>query len=82
MIKAGRRVFAHRFDGYWRDVGTVEAFWEANLDLVGLVPPLDLFDRDWLIHTRSEERSPAKSGPTPSSGTRSPATAASSTGRS
>ncbi len=63
MIKAGRRVFAHRFDGYWRDVGTVEAFWKANLDLVGLVPPLDLFDRDWLIHTRSEERSPAKSGP-------------------
>ena len=63
MIKAGRRVFAHRFDGYWRDVGTVEAFWKANLDLVGLVPPLDLFDRDWLIRTRSEERSPAKSGP-------------------
>ncbi len=63
MIKAGRRVFAHRFEGYWRDVGTVEAFWAANLDLVGLVPPLDLFDRSWLIHTRSEERSPAKSGP-------------------
>ena len=63
MIKAGRRVFAHRFEGYWRDVGTVEAFWKANLDLVGLVPPLDLFDRSWLIHTRSEERSPAKSGP-------------------
>jgi len=63
MIKAGRRVFAHRFDGYWRDVGTVEAYWKANLDLVGLVPPLDLFDRDWLIHTRTEGRSPAKSGP-------------------
>ena len=63
MIKAGRRVFAHHFDGYWRDVGTVEAYWKANLDLVGLVPPLDLFDRDWLIHTRTEGRSPAKSGP-------------------
>ncbi len=63
MIKAGRRVFAHHFEGYWRDVGTVEAFWKANLDLVGLVPPLDLFDRSWLIHTKSEERSPAKSGP-------------------
>ena len=56
-------VFGHRFDGYWRDVGTVEAYWKANLDLVGLVPPLDLFDRSWLIHTRSEERSPAKIGP-------------------
>jgi glucose-1-phosphate adenylyltransferase len=63
MLAAGARVFAHRFEGYWRDVGTVDAFWRANLDLVALVPPLDLFDPDWLIHTRSEERSPAKTGP-------------------
>jgi glucose-1-phosphate adenylyltransferase len=56
-------VYGHRFDGYWRDVGTIEAYWAANLDLVGLVPPLDLFDTSWLIHTRSEERSPAKLGP-------------------
>jgi glucose-1-phosphate adenylyltransferase len=63
MIAAGQRVFAHHFEGYWRDVGTLEAYWKANLDLVGLVPPLDLFDRDWLIYTRTEGRSPAKSGP-------------------
>jgi glucose-1-phosphate adenylyltransferase len=63
MLAGGAAVFGHRFDGYWRDVGTVEAYWSANLDLVGLVPPLDLFDRSWLIHTRSEERSPAKMGP-------------------
>jgi glucose-1-phosphate adenylyltransferase len=63
MLAGGGRVFGHRFDGYWRDVGTIEAYWKANLDLVGLVPPLDLFDRSWLIHTRSEERSPAKMGP-------------------
>jgi glucose-1-phosphate adenylyltransferase len=63
MLAGGAKVFGHRFDGYWRDVGTVEAYWAANLDLVGLVPPLDLFDRSWLIHTRSEERSPAKMGP-------------------
>ena len=63
MLAAGAPVYGHRFDGYWRDVGTIEAYWAANLDLVGLVPPLDLFDRTWLIHTRSEERSPAKMGP-------------------
>jgi glucose-1-phosphate adenylyltransferase len=63
MLAGGAAVFGHRFEGYWRDVGTVEAYWKANLDLVGLVPPLDLFDRTWLIHTRSEERSPAKMGP-------------------
>lgn len=63
MLAGGARVFGHRFDGYWRDVGTIEAYWAANLDLVGLVPPLDLFDTSWLIHTRSVERSPAKLGP-------------------
>jgi glucose-1-phosphate adenylyltransferase len=63
MLAEGAKVYGHQFDGYWRDVGTVEAYWKANLDLVGLVPPLDLFDRSWLIHTRSEERSPAKMGP-------------------
>jgi glucose-1-phosphate adenylyltransferase len=63
MLAGGAAVFGHRFEGYWRDVGTVEAYWKANLDLVGLVPPFDLFDRSWLIHTRSEERSPAKLGP-------------------
>ena len=63
MLRGGAKVYGHRFEGYWRDVGTIQAYWKANLDLVGLVPPLDLFDRTWLIHTRSEERSPAKMGP-------------------
>lgn len=63
MLAAGEPVYVHEFNGYWRDVGTVEAFWAANLDLVGLVPPIDLFDKSWRMHTRSEERSPAKLGP-------------------
>ena len=63
MLAGGAAVFGHRFEGYWRDVGTIEAYWAANLDLVGLVPPLDLFDTSLLIHTRSVERSPAKLGP-------------------
>lgn len=53
------RVFAFPFRGYWVDVGTVEAYWQAQRDLLVDEPPLGLFDRDWVIHTRSEERPPA-----------------------
>jgi glucose-1-phosphate adenylyltransferase len=52
------RVFAYPFSGYWVDVGTIQAYWEAHMDLVADNPPLDLNDRDWIIHTRSEERPP------------------------
>lgn len=60
MIGGGARVYGHRFEGYWQDVGTVESYWRANMDLLAERPGLDLYDRDWLIHTRSEERAPAK----------------------
>jgi glucose-1-phosphate adenylyltransferase len=64
MLAANRRVFGYRFDGYWQDVGTIQSFWEANMALLEDNPELDLYDREWLIHTRSEERAPAKVGPT------------------
>ena len=64
MLDGGARVFGYRFDGYWQDVGTIQSFWEANMALLEDDPELDLYDRDWLIHTRSEERAPAKVGPT------------------
>lgn len=57
------RVFAYPFGGYWVDVGTVAAYWETNLALLAERPALDLYDRNWVIHTRSEERPPAKFGP-------------------
>ena len=57
------RVLAYRFEGYWADVGTVQSYWEANMALLGESPALDLYDPDWVIHTRSEERPPAKIGP-------------------
>ena len=60
---ANDRVYAYPFDGYWVDVGTIQAYWEANLDLAGTIPSLDLYDSDWVIHTRSRERPPAKMGP-------------------
>ncbi|MEA2638840.1 MAG: glucose-phosphate adenylyltransferase [Chloroflexota bacterium] len=53
-------VYAYRFHGYWRDVGTVESYWDANMELLEDPPPFDLYDPDWVIHTRSEERPPAR----------------------
>ncbi|MBI2918762.1 MAG: glucose-1-phosphate adenylyltransferase [Chloroflexi bacterium] len=53
------RVFAHPFSGYWRDVGTVQAYWETHMDLLKDPPPVDFYD-NWVIHTRSEERAPAR----------------------
>jgi glucose-1-phosphate adenylyltransferase len=64
MIDGGARVFGYRFDGYWQDVGTIQSYWETNMALLDDAPALDLYDRDWLIHTKSEERAPAKIGPT------------------
>jgi glucose-1-phosphate adenylyltransferase len=64
MLDAGARVFGYRFDGYWQDVGTIQSYWEANMALLIDRPELDLYDRDWVIHTKSEERAPAKVGPT------------------
>ncbi len=64
MIDGGARVFGYRFDGYWQDVGTIQSYWETSMALLEDNPDLDLNDRDWLIHTRSEERAPAKIGPT------------------
>ena len=45
---------------YWRDVGTVDAYWEANIDLTDVVPQLDLYDHDWPLWTYSEVTPPAK----------------------
>ncbi len=58
MIKDGDRVFGHRFNGYWRDVGTIQSYWESNMELLHEPPLIDLYDRSWLIHTKSEERAP------------------------
>ena len=63
------RLYAHRFadswvgkpeTAYWRDVGTVDAYWEANVDLVKVVPQLDLYDKEWPIWTHQEQLPPAK----------------------
>lgn len=70
VVKNGKAM-AHRFEdscvrhradasAYWRDVGTIDAFWKANVDLTGFDPELDLWDRNWPIWTYSESVPPAK----------------------
>ena len=70
IVKNGKAV-AHRFadscvtsgleqEPYWRDVGTIDAFWQANIDLTDFVPKLDLYDRSWPIWTYAEILPPAK----------------------
>ncbi len=60
MMEAGMRVFAYPFDNYWMDVGTVDSYWLAHMDLLSFPPAFNLHDRSWIIHTRSEERPPVK----------------------
>ena len=53
MLNAGEKMFSYRFSGYWKDVGTVSALWESNMDLLGREPAFDVSDPDWKIHSRS-----------------------------
>jgi glucose-1-phosphate adenylyltransferase len=70
LVQGGKAV-AHRFtrscvrsdqesESYWRDVGTIDAYWEANIDLTDVIPALDLYDKNWPIWTYSEVTPPAK----------------------
>jgi glucose-1-phosphate adenylyltransferase len=70
VVRRGK-AYAHRFSqscvrsaaeaiAYWRDVGTVDAYWEANIDLTDIVPQLDLYDKEWPIWTYSQITPPAK----------------------
>jgi glucose-1-phosphate adenylyltransferase len=70
IVEHGKAV-AHRFakscvrssmenEAYWRDVGTIDAYWEANIDLTDVTPELDIYDREWPIWTYAELKPPAK----------------------
>ena len=63
MVAGGDRVYAYPFEGYWVDVGTIAAYWETSMALLDPNAPLQLYDRQWIIHTRSYERPAAKLGP-------------------
>jgi len=60
LVAQGARVLAYPYSGYWVDVGTIDSYWQAHMDLLLEKPPFDLSDRSWVIHTRTEERPPVR----------------------
>ncbi len=60
LLENEAAIYAYPYGGYWVDVGTVEAYWEAHMDLLQYPPALNLNDRTWVIHTQSEERPPVR----------------------
>ncbi len=53
MLADGEKMMAYRFEGYWKDVGTIQSLWEANMDLIDNPPKFDLGDRKWVIYSRN-----------------------------
>ncbi|MBR2731569.1 MAG: glucose-1-phosphate adenylyltransferase, partial [Clostridia bacterium] len=58
MHGAGERMFAYKFDGYWKDVGTIDSLWEANLDLLNPKANIDLSDSSWRIYCKNLSTAP------------------------
>ena len=58
MLANQERLFAYSFDGYWKDVGTIDSLWEANMDLLSPSVPLDLYDPNWKVYSRNSNMPP------------------------
>ncbi|HIS48310.1 MAG TPA: glucose-1-phosphate adenylyltransferase [Candidatus Scybalocola faecigallinarum] len=63
MLAEGKRLFAYKFKGYWKDVGTIDSLWEANMDLLNKNNELDLSDPTWKIYTEDATTLPHYIGP-------------------
>ena len=63
LLHNGEKLFAYKFEGYWKDVGTISSLWEANMDLIGDEPVLNMSDRDFRIFSRNTARPPQYIGP-------------------
>ena len=62
MIAAGEKLSAYRFSGYWKDVGTIDSLWDANMDLLSEGDAIDLYDSEWPIYARTSQRPPHVTG--------------------
>ena len=63
MLGAGEKLVAYRFQGYWKDVGTIDSLWDANMDMLSVDSGIAVRDRDWPIYTRTPVRPPHYAGP-------------------
>ncbi|MEN6314716.1 MAG: glucose-1-phosphate adenylyltransferase [Clostridiaceae bacterium] len=69
MLSEGRSMWAYNFVGYWRDVGTIQAYWESNMELTKRVPEFNLYDQEWKTYTPNPVKPPHYIGPTGSAKT-------------
>ena len=58
MLEEGQPMYAWRFQGYWKDVGTIQSYWESNMDLIRTVPEFNLYEDFWKIYTNSDHQPP------------------------
>ncbi|MEG2633359.1 MAG: glucose-1-phosphate adenylyltransferase [Oscillospiraceae bacterium] len=58
MLACNEKLFTYRFDGYWKDVGTIDSLWEANMDLINPKVPFDLWEQHWKIYSRNPIKPP------------------------
>jgi len=58
LFNKGGRCFAYEFNGYWKDVGTLNSYWEANMELIDIVPDFNLYEEYWKIYTKNEALPP------------------------
>jgi len=63
VLERKNKLFAYRFNQYWKDVGTIEAYWMANMDLIQTVPEFNLYEDFWKIYTDSDHQPPLYTGP-------------------
>ena len=63
MLNAGEKLMAYRFSGYWKDVGTIDSLWDANMDLLSRNSGLDMYDDSWPIYARTPVKPPHVTGP-------------------
>lgn len=63
FLNNGEKLFSYRFEGYWKDVGTISSLWEANMDLIGDDPILNPVDRNFKIYSKNNARAPQYLGP-------------------
>ena len=62
MLASGEKMVAYKFSGYWKDVGTIDSLYDANMDLLGGNPEFDIMDNDWVLHSRNPIAPPHYTG--------------------
>ena len=58
FFNGGKKIYAYEFNGYWKDVGTLQSYWQSNMELVAIIPEFNLYEEYWKIYTKTENAAP------------------------